>query len=93
FSLLPVLLGKSDRVSQRESVFILGNGKDSAIAVRHGKWTLIIRYGADEEKGHELYDIEQDPGELVELSNQHSEVAARLFKSFQTAEGRGRTRP
>ena len=48
FSLLPVLLGKEKQIAGRESVFILGNGKDSAVAVCTGKWKLIVRYGSDQ---------------------------------------------
>lgn len=43
-SLLPVLLGKEDRIAGREAVFILGDGKDSAIAVCSGQWKLVVRY-------------------------------------------------
>lgn len=92
FNILPVLLGQKTEID-REAVFILGNGKDSAIAVCTGKWKLIVRYGIDKEKGPELYDLDNDPGELVNLSDQHPEVANRLAKALRNAESAARTRP
>lgn len=92
FSLLPVLLGKADCVSDREAVLIQGNGKDSAIAVCTGKWKLIVRYGSDRNRGNELYDLSNDPGELTDLSSEHPEVAKRLAAILEKAETKGRTR-
>ena len=92
FSLLPVLLGKEKQVAGRESVFILGNGKDSSVAVCTGKWKLIIRYGSDQDRGHELYDLSEDPGEIRNVTNEHPEIAKRLAAAFQKAEAAGRTR-
>ncbi len=43
-------LVRKSRIAEREAVFILGNGKDSAIAVCTGKWKLIVRYGSDSEQ-------------------------------------------
>ena len=90
-SLLPVLSGKQKRVD-REAVFILGNGKDSAVAVCTGKWKLIVRYGIDEEKGNELYDLAADPGELNNVSDEHPEIANQLAAAYEKAEADGRTR-
>lgn len=92
FSLLPVLLGKEKRFADREAIFVLGNGKDSAIAICSGKWKLIYRYGDDSERGHELYDLENDPGELNSVMDQHPDEARRLIAAFEKAESDGRTR-
>ena len=93
FSLLPVLLGKEEQIAGRESVFILGNGKDSAVAVCNGKWKLIVRYGSDRDRGNELYDLSKDPGELINLASEHPKIADALAAAFQKAESDGRTRP
>ena len=93
FSVLPVLLGKQKRIAGREELFILGNGKDSAIAVCSGKWKLIFRYGAEQDRGHELYDLENDPGELTNLSEQHPDITKRLAAALDKAESDGQTRP
>lgn len=93
YSLLPVLLGNQKRIANREALFILGNGKDSAIAVCSGKWKLIFRYGEEQDRGHELYDLENDPGELTNLSEQHADVTKRLVAALDNAESAGQTRP
>ena len=92
FSLLPVLLGKQKHITDRDAIFVLGNGKDSAIAVCTCRWKLIYRYGNEEDRGHELYDLENDPGELTDLSDQKSEVMQHLLNAFDTAESAGQTR-
>ena len=93
FSLLPVLRGKESQVVGRERVFILGNGKDSSVAVCGGKWKLIVRYGVDQERGHELYDLAQDPGEIDNLATEYPEVVKQLAGAYHDAEAAGRTRP
>ena len=93
FSILPVLLGKEKCVADREAIFILGNGKDSAVAVCAGKWKLIVRYNGDKDLGHELYDLESDPGELTNLAAEQPEKTQQLLAAFEKAESDGRTRP
>ena len=93
FSVLPVLLGNEQQVGDRESVFILGNGKDSAVAVCGGKWKLIVRYGDAEKDGHELYDLSQDPGEQKNVAADHPEIVKRLADAYFEADAAGQTRP
>lgn len=90
-SCLPVLLGKSD-VPKREAIFILGDGKDSAIAIRSGRWKLIVRYGAQREQTYELYDLTMDPGEVTNVAEKQPDVVRRLANALETAEAVGRTR-
>lgn len=90
-SLLPVLLGESN-VPLREAIFVLGDGKDSAIAVRSGRWKLIVRYDADRNETYELYDLQKDPGELNNLSNDERDVTRQLATALANAEAAGRTR-
>lgn len=92
FSLLPVLFGIEDNVPGREAVFILGNGKDSAVAVCTGKWKLIVRYGDGEKLGHELYDLTEDPGERNNVASAHPEITERLVAAYKKADADGRTR-
>lgn len=91
-SLLPVMLGDEEHNPQREAIFILGNGKDSSIAVCTGKWKLIVRYGQDSDRGNELYDLDQDPGELMNLIEKHPEIEKRLAAALKKAEADGKTR-
>ena len=92
FSLLPVLLGKQQQITGREAIFILGNGKDSSVAVCTGKWKLIVRYGNDKDQGNELYDLSNDPAELNNVADQYPQIAEALSDEFQKAEAAGRTR-
>lgn len=92
FSLLPILLGKQQRIADRNEVFILGNGKDSSIAVCTGKWKLVVRYGDDSDKGNSLFDLSKDPGEATNLSGKFPGIAARLAAALQKAEADGKTR-
>ena len=91
FSLVPVLLGSKKGIEGRKAIFVLGNGKDSEIAVCSGKWKLIYRYGDAAEQGHELYNLENDPGELNELSRDCPEITDRLAALLEQAETRKRT--
>jgi len=93
FSLLPVLLGQADRVANRDNVFILGNGKDTAVAVCGGKWKLVVWYGDAQQQGHELYDLSSDPGEQINLSKDYPEVVKHLADAYFAADAAGRTRP
>jgi len=93
FSLLPVLLGDETKIADREFVFILGNGKDSSVAVCDGKWKLIVRYGSERDRGNELYDLTKDRGELHNVADKYPDIARRMANAFQQAEDGGRTRP
>lgn len=92
-SALPVLLGKPTAAPKREAIFVLGDGKDSAIAVCAGQWKLIVRYGRDRKESYELYDLNEDPGELTNRSTDRPDVTKRLSTALRTAEAAGRTRP
>lgn len=90
-SLLPILLDES-AVPKREAIFVLGDGKDSAIAVRSGHWKLIVRYDSNRDEMYELYDLQQDPGELKNLSEEQRDVTRKLAAALANAEAAGRTR-
>ncbi|MGJ8696594.1 MAG: sulfatase family protein [Verrucomicrobiaceae bacterium] len=90
-SLLPTLLGQPDAGKNREAIFILGDGKDSSIAVCTGEWKLIVRYDEARKQSYELYNLHQDPGETTELSAKHPEITQKLATALETAETNGRT--
>ncbi|MEN8871278.1 MAG: sulfatase/phosphatase domain-containing protein, partial [Akkermansiaceae bacterium] len=91
-SLLPTLLGKPDAGKNRKAIFILGDGKDSSIAVCTGEWKLIVRYDEARKQTYELYNLHQDPGESTELSAKHPEITQKLATALEKAESNGRTR-
>ena len=53
---------------------------------------MIFRYGDQEQRGHELYDLSQDPGELTNLSSEYPEITNTMAAAFQKADADGRTR-
>ena len=71
-SLLPVLVGKADHVDRSEPLFWEREGHH---AIRQGKWKYIRDFQAGED---ELYDIEADRGENINLVDKYPEVADRL---------------
>ncbi|TWT89130.1 sulfatase family protein [Neorhodopirellula pilleata] len=90
-SFLPALFGHPIQ-PHREAIFVLGDGKDSSIAVCSGHWKLVVRYDADRKESYELYDIEKDPGEQVNLQKKHPSVTKQLAAALKDAETAGRTR-
>ena len=52
-----------------------------------------MRYDRDRKESYELYDLDEDPGELTDLSNNNPDVTRRLAMALQKAESAGRTRP
>lgn len=83
-SLLPLAGGKSD---PERPVVVEGRG---ARSIRVGRWRLVMRdenyrrvwvRGAFENRAVELYDLEADPGERVEVSAKHPDVVERLRRA------------
>jgi hypothetical protein len=48
------------------------------MAVRHGRWKLLVNADGT---GEELYDLSADPGEVTNLAVERRDVAARLKQS------------
>ena len=48
------------------------------LAVRHGRWKLLCEYDGSDAQ---LYDLERDPGEAVDVSARHPVVARRLSEA------------
>lgn len=90
-SLLPVLLGKTSETPTptREVIFVQGDGKDDAIAVRVGKWKLIDRRRSGIQ---ELYDLSVDQGEANDLAADHADIVQRLSEALANAESAGHTK-
>ena len=70
-------------------MFILGNGKDTAVAVCGGKWKLVVWYGDAQQQGHELYDLSSDPGEQVNLAKDYPQVVKQLADAYFAADAAG----
>lgn len=88
YSILSVLTGESDRVSDQRA--IIHHSSMGHFAIREGKWKLIDKNGsggftepstyeaAPGEPQGQLYDLENDPGEAVNLYKQYPAQAEAL---------------
>lgn len=56
-----------------------GRDRSPNLAVRQGKWKLLINYDGSE---MQLYDIEKDPKEITNVSDAHKEIADSLKKKL-----------
>jgi arylsulfatase A-like enzyme len=106
FSFFPALTGvaKGERAVRNEFVMQAG-GVASMMTIREGKWKLItglgsggfstpklIKPGEDGVTG-QLYDLDSDPGEQLNVFAQHPEIVARLEGKLNNIVNRGRSRP
>jgi len=82
---------------------VIHHSVDGYFAYRQGKWKLLLAKGsggwtspkeqqvpADAPKA-QLYDMEADPGERINLYAAHPEVAERLLKQLKSDVERGRS--
>ena len=74
----PLLLGHTDTGPRDTFFYYLGDKLD---AVRHGKWKLHVRrtmWKKEEPHLNELYDVENDIGETIDVSAAHPEIVEKL---------------
>lgn len=83
-NVLPALLG---RTKEGRETFIVQAQFPSALAIRKGQWKLAPP-AADAPGGKaELYDLGSDPGEQMNLADQHPEKVKELLALLQQAKG------
>ena len=76
-SILPALKGETD--SLHAELYWSSAGEKGKWAVRSGDWKLVA-----EKKRIELFDLEKDPGETIDLSAKHPEVVSELTAKYNT---------
>jgi arylsulfatase A len=103
FTMLPLLLAQSPEHPMRDT--IIHHSGDGMFAIRRGKWKLIRGLGSggftepkhlDPEPGGpegQLYDLDTDPGETMNLWQERPEVVAELSAYLQDCIDAGRSRP
>lgn len=77
-SLVPLLTGEVDKVNRPEPLFWERGGNR---AVRDGKWKLVSP--AETPDKYELYDIEADRGENVDVAAQYPDVVSQLKEKYK----------
>ena len=103
YSLLPALLGESNQPLREATVHHSVNG---SFAIRKGSWKLILCPGSggwSKPKPNspetaslplfQLYDLEQDPGETLNLVEKYPEVVEELSKLLKSYIENGRSTP
>jgi arylsulfatase A-like enzyme len=75
-SLVPVLTGKATEVNRSEPLFWERAGNR---AVRKGKWKVVSTYPSYQ---WELYDLEKDRGETVDVASKYPEIVNELSADY-----------
>jgi len=99
---LPALLGEPD-AKGRTSLLVQDNGQSGNLGYRQGKWKLVrhktrrannvnLRLVPTPMPEHQLFDLEQDPGEANDVSEQFPEITQRLIDDLDELVRRGRSR-
>jgi len=71
------------RLREREpEVFVCEMPEESNYAAFDGRWKLVARRTKDGPLGTRLYDLETNPGELVDVADEHPEMVARLWRTL-----------
>ncbi|MGY6650266.1 arylsulfatase [Wenyingzhuangia sp. IMCC45574] len=83
-SFLPTLLGK-DGQKKHEYMYWEYNIKGGRKAVRLGKWKGVIYKASAKKSRIELYDLEVDFGETMDVAGDNPEVVAQIEKIMTTA--------
>ncbi|MDF1824540.1 MAG: arylsulfatase [Verrucomicrobiales bacterium] len=102
-SFLPILRGEAD-ASPRSS--IIAQSINGSFCIRDGNWKLILcpdsggwsdpRPGRADSSALfpvQLYDLSNDPGEQLNLAEQHPDRVATMTRELQSMIDRGRTTP
>ncbi len=76
-SFVPALLGKSQK--KHESLYWEFHERGGKQAVRTGKWKGIrLNVGTDPEGPVEIYDLEKDPGETMNIASYHPDIVKKI---------------
>lgn len=99
FSFLPVLRGSLPTVPMRQDLIM--DSVRGLFAVREGKWKLILGRGGGgyyaprvpETGGGQLFDLDNDIGETVNLYEKYPEIVDRLTWRLKEVQFSGRSHP
>ena len=84
-SFVPTLLGEGEQ-EEHEYLYWEFHAMGGRQAVRQGKWKLVKLNSFSPEKSLlELYDLEEDPSETTDLSQEYPEVLDKLVRAMEEA--------
>jgi arylsulfatase len=76
-SMAGFLGGQSDRIHDDSYVTVLAH-RGQAMA-RRGRWKIVTTFAPFDESKFQLYDLQSDPGETVDLRSEEPEIFAELL--------------
>lgn len=82
-NIMPLLTGAGDVTREEPFYWVY---LDNVTAMRWGRWKLHVGERDKALEAPELYDVEGDPGESVDLGRREPEVVARLLKMLREFE-------
>lgn len=80
-SLMPVLNGENGQVHSAEEAWIMEHNHHAL--VRKGRWKLVNPQNGWDEDDFELYDLEEDPEESIDVKAQHPEIYRELLGAWE----------
>lgn len=79
----PMLLGERECLNRKEPLIWEFAGYGGQVALREGKWKAVrTNLNRRDVNDWELYDLEKDAGETVDLAGKHPEIIQRLESIF-----------
>ena len=83
-SILPVLTGSGQHMFRRFMYWekLARRYADFEQAVRYGKWKALR---AEAEQSLELFDLEKDPGEKIDVASRNQEIVSSIENYLKTA--------
>jgi len=80
-SLMPVLNGENGQVHSAEEAWIMEHNHHAL--VRKGRWKLVNPQNGWDEDDFELYDLEEDPEESIDVKARHPEIYRELLGAWE----------
>lgn len=77
-SFLPTLLGKAGQQAQHPYLYWEFHEAGGRQAVRSGKWKAVRLNVLTDHAITELYDLEKDPGETVDIATEYPDIVTRM---------------
>jgi len=84
-SFLPTMLGEEDRQKDHDYLYWEYHGEAGKQAVRLGKWKGVRNNIREGNVGIEIYNLEDDLGEKIDLSIEYPDIVSKMDSIFRIA--------